>query len=494
MKNDIIIQDNDKSKENVVVYMRYSSNNQDVQSIEYQRDAIGIYALNKGYVVSAEYIDEARTGTNDRREGFQELLTDARLKPKWSKILVYDLSRFTRNNLDAIKYTAELDDLGIKIVSVTQDFDNSNEGNLSRGLINLLNEYYSLNLAKHTYAGLMKKAQRFEHCGGVAPLGYYVGNDKKLKVNEAEAEIVRLIFDLYESNYSYSRMAEELNKRGYRTRAGKLFNKNSFSSILSQEKYIGKYTWNKTRKKNHQGKRNSHKYKSEDEQIIEYNVIPPIIEQEQFDRVQAMMAGRKDGTAQSKSRRYYLLGSLDKLKCAECGANLIGTARKSHGKEYLYYYCPNHKRHICSVKEVRADYLDRFVINAVVNDIKSRKDLINIFNESDDNGRIKVLRDKLKGLDKSSKNILMSLRCDFNRELTEELKRISAEREVVKTELNRLIQEQQQITENDRRDICRKIANMMMYSERFEVKKYLSVVIDRIVVSNEDITLSLNIA
>ena len=89
------------------------------------------YAFNRDYFISAEYVDEARTGTNDRREGFQELLADAKANPKWRKILIYDMSRFSRNNIDATKYAAELEDLDIEIISVTQAFDNSNEGHLS---------------------------------------------------------------------------------------------------------------------------------------------------------------------------------------------------------------------------------------------------------------------------------------------------------------------------------------------------------------------------
>ncbi len=492
MKN--IFEELSQDRENVVAYMRYSSTNQDEQSIAYQRDTIMAYAFGRGYFVSAEYIDEARTGTNDRREGFQKLLKDAQEKPVWHKILVYDMSRFSRNNMDATKYAAELEDLDIEIISVTQVFDKSNEGILSRGIVNLLNEYYSRNLAKHTHAGLTQRAQECKHCGGVAPLGYYVDSQKQLAIHEEEAEIVKLIFDLFEANYSYHRMADELNKRGYRTKTGALFNKNSFTSILHQEKYVGTYTWNKTRKKNNKGKRNSHKYKPVEEQIIQPNVVPPIIDQDQFDRVQAMLAKRKGGTAQSKSRHYYLLGGMEKLKCAECGANLIGTMRKSHDIPYKYYYCPNHKRHICSVKEIRADYLDRFVINAVVNDIRRREDLIELFNESDEKGRIRALKSKLKGLEASSRNILMSLRCSSNKELTEELKRIAEEKDAIKAELGSLLQSQRKIDEGDRQDICKQIAKMMLRSESFEVKKYLTAVIDHITVSNEDIELSLNIA
>ena len=157
----------------VAAYMRYSSNNQDKTSIMYQRNAISTYALNRGYFVAAEYIDEARTGTNDRREGLQQMIADARAHPKWNKILVYDFSRFARNSKDSRKYTDELEDIDIELISVTQEIDNnSSDGPLMRGVINLLDEHYSRNLAKHIHAGMKLKAKDGMHCGGNPPLGY----------------------------------------------------------------------------------------------------------------------------------------------------------------------------------------------------------------------------------------------------------------------------------------------------------------------------------
>jgi site-specific DNA recombinase len=477
----------------VAAYMRYSSNNQDEDSIAYQSSAIMAYAHTRGYHIAVEYIDEARTGTNDRREGFQELIADAQRKPEWGKILVYDLSRFSRNNQDSIRYTAMLEDMGIEIVSVTQEFDNSPEGALMRGMVNLLNEYYSRNLARYTHAGLKLRAKDCKHCGGIPPLGYDVVEDM-LVVNQAEAEIVKLIFDMYELNYSYSQMAEELNKRGCKNKNGTPFSKNSFADLLRQKKYIGTYTWNKSRKKNNQGCRNTHKEKPEEEQIILKDAIPAIIDKEQFERVQERIRARQNGTAQSKSRHYYLLGSLDKLKCAECGSNLVGTTRKSHGIEYQYYYCPNHRRKQCTTKEIRADYLNKFVVNTVIDDIYKRKDLKDIFNNTGEKGRIKMLKAKVKGLEKSSRNLVKSLCAEPNEEIRNKLKSISADKQALQVELEDLTNRQQTMTDENRKEICKKLAKMMLQSESFEVKQYLASVIDSITVSNTDIELTLNIA
>jgi hypothetical protein len=207
-----------------------------------------------------------------------------------------------------------------------------------------------------------------------------------------------------------------------------------------------------------------------------------------------MIASRNNGASSSKSRRFYLLSGIGKLKCAECGAYLVGTARRSHGSEYVYYNCPNHKRHTCSVKEIRADYLNEFVVKVVVKDIYNREDLADIFNNVDEKDKVKRLKNKLRGLDKATNNILKSLRDKHTVELTNELHKISEEKAAINEELNKITKKQILMTDENRKKLCHKLAVKMLKSESFEVKQYLAFAIDSIVVSNTDVELSLNIA
>lgn len=502
MKNHFKSERGKKYSTYVAAYMRYSSNNQDEASIAYQRSAILTYAFNKGYFVSVEYIDEARTGTNDRREGFQQMISDANEKPDWTKILVYDFSRFARNSKDANNYIADLEDLNIELISVTQEIDNgSGEGMLMRGIINLLNEYYSRNLAKHTHAGLKLKASKAKHCGGTPPLGYDILNDR-LVINEHEAEIVRLIFDMYENMFSYSQMAKELNNKGYTNKQKKPFTTNSFFSVLHQEKYIGTYTWNKATRKNNKGKRNNHKQKPISEQVILEDAIPAIISKEQFDRVQQLFTSRRNGTAPTKSRHFYLLSGGGFLKCAYCSSNLIGCISTSHGKKYKYYYCPNHRKKQdedkCPCVGISAEYIEPFVIRSVVSDIYNRDDLISIYNNTDEQDKIKTLTSQLKGLERSTKSLLNTTKVTYDtpayNDACAELQEISRQKKNINAEIAKLVAAQKTITESDRRKVCIEIIKMLKTTNLLETKKYLKSVISSILVSNEDISVTLNIA
>ena len=79
--------------EKAVVYARYSSHNQSEQSIEGQLAAARKYAESKDYVIIKEYCDRAKTGTNDNREEFQNMLSDC-AKKQFSVIIVWKVDRF----------------------------------------------------------------------------------------------------------------------------------------------------------------------------------------------------------------------------------------------------------------------------------------------------------------------------------------------------------------------------------------------------------------
>lgn len=74
---------NQATTKKAVAYMRYSSDNQNETSIEYQRIAIEAYCDRNGIELVGEYVDEAYSGTNDKRPGFQDLIRDALDKPEW---------------------------------------------------------------------------------------------------------------------------------------------------------------------------------------------------------------------------------------------------------------------------------------------------------------------------------------------------------------------------------------------------------------------------
>ena len=92
-----------------------------------------------------------------------------------------------------------------------------------------------------------------------------------------------------------------------------------------------------------------------------------------------------------------MLGGLGILKCKRCGSNMHAQRATSHGKSYPIYYCPNHKDKKCTMKDIKAEPLNKFVADALSNELKSRKDLSKLISQVNHNEELDILFNRLKG-------------------------------------------------------------------------------------------------
>lgn len=110
-----------------VGYCRFSSEGQrDGYSIDAQIRAIKEWASREGHVVKKFYIDEARTGTNDNRDEFQQMIADA-ATGTFQAVVVHKLDRFARDRYDSAVYRHKLKAHGVRVVSVLEPLDDSPE-------------------------------------------------------------------------------------------------------------------------------------------------------------------------------------------------------------------------------------------------------------------------------------------------------------------------------------------------------------------------------
>lgn len=482
------------ANKNCVAYMRYSTDNQTENSIEYQRAEIEKYCAKNGFTTLKEYVDEAYSATNDRRPNFLRMVADAQSNPGWDSILVYDFSRIFRNVKDAALYKAILRDSGIRIISATEPFSDSDEGWLTETITDTLNEYYSRQTKRKTHAGMAVKANQACHCGGVPPLGYNVDSGGKLTVNDAEAEIVREIFRLYNLGYSYNKMAENLNAKGYRTKAGKPFTKNSFPNILTQEKYIGTYVWNKRKAKDSKGRHNNHAYKSLKEQTVVEDGCPVIVPLEQFQETQERLFERRQGRADTKSRHHYMLGGMKRLKCAQCGAYMVGKVTTSHGKKYTSYACPNHKGGRCPSKDIRADDLELYTSTVIVESLMVKSNLPQLnqcLKSGGGNDEARQLRNRLTSTNKKIGNIVKSLEYGYSDALSEKLRQLEREKTSLTSQLQEANKPASCVTAENLKEIREELVKYIRTSNAPEVRELLMKHVEEIRVSNENVTVSL---
>lgn len=184
-----------------------------------------------------EYKDEEITGRNDRREDFQRLIGDAK-QGLFDVIVVHKFNRFARNRYDSAIYKHQLKKFGVKIESVTQPLDNSPEAVLLKALLEGMDEYYSLDLAREVMKGMRENAEKGLHTGGWPPYGFRVNpQTKMLEVDSEKARAVQIFFESVKNDIPLVKIAETLNNLDYRTQEGRKFTKNSFFGWARNRKY-----------------------------------------------------------------------------------------------------------------------------------------------------------------------------------------------------------------------------------------------------------------
>ncbi|WP_252235070.1 recombinase family protein [Clostridium sp. ZS1] len=399
------------------VYARYSSDNQRDESIDAQLRAIEEYAKSNSIEIVKIYVDRAKSATTSKRPEFQHMIKDSALGI-FDTIIVHKLDRFSRDRYDSAVYKQKLKQNGIKLISVVEKLDGSPESLILESVIEGMAQYYSANLSREVMKGLKETAYQSKHAGGCPPLGYELNEDKTYRMNPNEAKAVKRIFEMYVDGYTNREIIEEVNLMGVRTKSNKSFSKNSISSILKNEKYTGVYIFNRTFKKDPNGKRNTNKSKPEDEIIRIEGGMPAIIDKETYQKAQQLMKSRNKGNGANKATVNYLLSGL--IKCGECGYGMYGNKRtNTRGNEYISYRCGGrNKKHICDNYEIRKEYIEEFVLTELERKILNDRNipvLVKKLNEylTNKNNTIKdeteLYQQELETVEKQINNIVSAI-------------------------------------------------------------------------------------
>ena len=194
------------------------------------------------------YTDEGLSGISTRkRENFHRMVQDAEAGA-FDLIVTKEISRFARNTLDSISFTRQLLAAGVAVF-----FQNDN--------INTLDEDAELRLAIMSSIAQdelrkLSSRVRFGHQQAIRE-GVVLGNSRifgyckdrgRLVIDEAEAEMVRSLFQLYASgNYSMKQLEQLFWDKGYRNTRGNKLSHTTMANIIANPKYKGYYAGNKVK-------------------------------------------------------------------------------------------------------------------------------------------------------------------------------------------------------------------------------------------------------
>ena len=401
-----------KRQHGAFIYARYSTDNQNPDSIEVQVEK-GIEWCHKNNIpILGIFYDEAVSGMKDTRPHYESMMQQLRMGIA-DMVVIYDQSRMFRKMTAWFTFRDELSSMGVSVVSVTQPMigkDLRDPTNfLTEGSMALFNQIWALQSRQKTMEKMRFMARNGQHTGGKPALGYVV-KEGRLAICEEEAATVRRIFREYASGMTYRQIIEGLNADGIKTKRGNTFGSNSLHDLLHNEKYIGVLTYGAMPYRE-DGTRNTHSKDGTDVIRVE-DAIPPIIEKELFDRVQRKMAQHKrpNNGRPPQNREYPLRG---KVFCGECKSAM--TVSISHQK-YYYYRCTGKKRlHTCDAAPIAADELERIVAAAV-------RDILGSPGNVD--GLLQILRDQaqhIQGGAAARLQALISQRKDVSQKLNNAL-------------------------------------------------------------------------
>lgn len=333
------------------VYARYSTDRQNESSIDDQVRRCTEFANARDGEIVAVYPDAAESGaTFRRRKELQRLLADAetgKLRP-FDRVLVDDLSRLSREMLTSLSIIFDrLKNAGVPVVDRSSGQSSADPQALvyftALGLAGHLQREASRHQTHRGLEGLFLKGQST----GGRTIGFATV-DGRPTVDAVTAPIVVRIFNEFANGSGFKRIASRLNddgvpapydKTNHRKPRGPGWSHSTVRTILLNERYIGKWSWNRRAfDRRSRGAFESRIPRLRDASEVVTGDRPElrIVPQELWDTVQARFAekrSRKGGRAPGEAKRPYLVGGL--LVCGLCGSHfgIVGSKRKG---EHVY--------------------------------------------------------------------------------------------------------------------------------------------------------------
>ena len=333
-------------------------------SLDAQRESCEAYIKSQAQegwrLVPDHYDDGGLSGASLERPALQGLLSDVRAR-RIDLVVVYKVDRLTRSLADFAKLIELFEAHAVSFVSVTQSFNTSSSmGRLTLNVLLSFAQFERELIGERVRDKIAASKRKGIWVGGPVPLGY-AAVDKKVMVVSAEAAAVRTIFERYLALGSIRGLADDLDRRGIRSKPRKLsdgrtigggsFGVGALAHLLKNRFYIGEVVYR------------GEVYRGEHE---------PILESTLFEAVQAKLA------AQAVARRCRLRGSpaiLSGRLFDICGNRMSPTHTNKGGARYRYYISQavlqGKRRPAGLVGRVPAAEIEAFVVAALRNHLNA---------------------------------------------------------------------------------------------------------------------------
>ena len=366
---------NEMKKKRIGAYIRVSTERQvEGYSIDGQITQIEQFCQFNGYDLVDIYADRGISGKSMNRPALQRMLQDAK-NGKLDCVIVYKINRLARNTSDLLTIVEELHRQNVEFFSLSERMEVKNStGKLLLNILASFSEFERNTILENIYTGQHQRALEGYYQGNI-PLGYsnIPDNKKELMINQHEANIVNYIFESYAKGHGYRKIANALNHKGYVTKKGNPFSISAVTYILSNPFYIGKIQFAKYKDWNDKRRKGLN-----DKPVIAEGKHSPIIGKDLWDKVQARKK-QVSKKPQVHGKGTNLLTGI--IFCEKCGAayaasNTTNTLKDGTKKRIRYYSCSNFRNKgskVCSANSVRADVIEKYVMDQILEIVKSDK-------------------------------------------------------------------------------------------------------------------------
>ena len=328
-------------KRGALAYYRVSTIDQlENFSIETQKKRCRQFCEQKGFSIIAEFEEAASAKTAVRPE-LQKMLALCRARHKdIGAVVVYVVSRFSRDSADFQVLRLALSKQNIKLLFADQNFDDSPTGRFSETMASAQAQLENEQKSELTKQGMVTAlgSGKWVH---KAPIGYVNGDiPGGLALDPLRAPLVKRAFELYASGqHTKIAVLAIVTTEGLRMpKTGKTLSAQSFDKMLRRPSYAGWIAANSWG-------------------IIQRGLWEPIISEELFERAQVVISGKCRNGSQSKSLHSEDFPLRVFVRCAVCGKGLTGSfATGRQGKRYAHYFCRTPR---CRAVKFRRDDLHR---------------------------------------------------------------------------------------------------------------------------------------
>ena len=318
-----------------VLYLRVSTEEQadtdynaEGYSLPAQREACLRVADQLNAWVVEEYVDRGESAKSAKRPELQRMLKRLQEQGDVDYVIVHKVDRLARNRQDDVEIDLIIRSSGARLVSASENIDDTPHGKLIRNIMADFAQYYSDNLATEAKKGARQKA-KFGGTPYKPPIGYLTarerieGREIRTVVTDSErAPHVYWAFIAYASgDYTLRELTDELERRGLRYEPSRKLTArpmsiNAVNNMLRNRYYLGMVSY---------------------EGVLYPGRHEPLVDEDTFEAVQAIMAARKVSGEKPQKRPHHLKG---RLFCGYCGQRLgISFSRGHQGTIYPYFYC-----------------------------------------------------------------------------------------------------------------------------------------------------------